>query len=163
MTIKNSTAMYGARIGALVAALAVTPYAQAQYRLSVFDEALAHDALKSNDISGAEAVFNKRNTKSMNYADLNNLCVLKIAERSTEEATSSCRRSLKYIRHLSIKNREKRQTRAVVLSNLSVALALEGDFAAAEAAIRQALALDKGNKEAQLNFAAFSRAEIASR
>lgn len=159
----NSKIVCSVRIGAIVAALSVAPYTQAQYRLSVFDEAVAHDALKNNDISGAEAAFEKRTYRSMDYADLNNLCVLKIAERNTDEASDSCRKALKQIRHLSIRNREKRQTRAVVLSNLSVALALDGQIAAAEDAIREALVLDSDNKEAQVNYVAFSRAKFASR
>lgn len=163
MNKMNSKLVRSVRIGAIVAALSIAPYAQAEYRLSVFDEALAHDALKTNDIAGAESAFEKRKTRSMDYADLNNLCVLQIAERNIEEASSSCRKALRQIRHLSLRNREKRQTRAVVLSNLSVALALEGKIASAEEAIREALVLDGDNKEAQRNFAVFSRTKVASR
>ncbi|MFK7915872.1 MAG: hypothetical protein AB8B93_18310 [Pseudomonadales bacterium] len=145
-----------------VALLAAASSAHAQYHLSVFEKARAHDALTHSDPVAAARAFKKPAVDKMDYADINNLCVLQIIERNTLEATRNCRLALKNLREQSIRNRDKRKMQAVVLSNLSVALFLKGEHNEVEATLERALTLDHANKEAIHNSKTFGQTRIAA-
>lgn len=150
------------RVALGVAALSGSMLAHAEYRLSVFDNARAHDALHQSDLAAAAAAFEKPNVEPLDYADLNNRCVLEIVERNIDSATQSCRMALSDITSRQIRLRDKRKMRSVVLSNLSVALMHSGNYADAEARLERSLVLDSDNKVAASNRKVLAQSKIAA-
>ena len=150
------------RVALGIAALSATMLANADYRLSVFDNARAHEALQKGDTAAAAAAFEKPSIEALSYADLNNRCVLEILERNLDSATRACRMALNDITSRQIRVRDKRKMRSVVLSNLSVALMFSGNYADAEARLDRSLVLDSDNKVAASNRRALTQTKVAA-
>ncbi len=148
--------------GSVALALTLSGVAQAEYRLSAFENARGYEALNRMDIEQAASRFSYRPSMPMDYADMNNLCVLRIMKRELPEAIATCERSLRYISDKPMRLRNKRKTRAVVLGNLAVAQAIAGDVKSATETLEQAATLDRDNPNISANRRAFARNQVAA-
>ncbi|MEM1231014.1 MAG: hypothetical protein AAGI15_10785 [Pseudomonadota bacterium] len=149
--------------GASIAiALTFSGVAQAEYRLSAFENARGYEALDRMDLEQASSRFSYRPSMPMDYADLNNLCVLRIMQRELPEAIATCEQSLRRVSDKPMGLRNKRRTRAVILGNLAVAQAIAGDVTSATETLERAGSLDSDNPNISANRRAFARNQVAA-
>ena len=125
--------------------------ALAEYRVSAIDRGLGFKSLLAGDVKKAQAILQRRHTESMDYADRNNLCVLKILKNQVEEAVESCNGALIVLRRQGLRLGQEKVAAAEIYSNLSVAQLLLNNEEGAEASLLKALELSEGSNNAQAN------------
>ncbi len=151
-----------AALAVAATSLAVSAVSHADYRLAVFDDARAFTALSEQDAATARSIFKRRASLPLDYADMNNLCVLRIMEREVASAEGVCQKAYFKVNEKSMRLREKRRTRAVILANLAVAQMLNGSIADAQESLAKAQELDADNPNVAFNREAFARNQLAA-
>lgn len=150
------------RVGVAALSLACCAATHAEYRLAAFDEARAAGALIRLDTETAAKRFSSRSSLPLDYADLNNLCVLRMLEGNNTDAESVCKKAYSKVSEKSMRLRSKRRARAVILANLSVAQLRSGKVADAEASVAKAEALDDRNPNVSEIRAVIARRQLAA-
>lgn len=159
-TIKPSKLFH---LGVLLTLLVTSAAANAEYRLSAFEKARAFEALSIQDAAAAAKTFRRLDRLPMDYADANNLCVLKLMQKDSVAAEAICKKAYKMIGAVSMRRGNQQRTRAVVLTNLAVAQALNGKEADAQATLTKAARCDADNPNVAFNLQAFARNQLAAR
>lgn len=132
--------------------LAASLPAVAEYRLTAFGETLGYSALVAKDAEAANEVFDSRNTYSMDFLEVNNLCLSKILIEDFPAAILNCEAALeKAESSLAFTTSAKEGALASIYSNLAVAKALSGDMESAATDLRAALELNGRDANALAN------------
>lgn len=156
------------RSKALVAALGfcsavMAGTAAADYRVTAFGHASEFDALLTGDVASAKTILGDRSLTSLDFVEANNLCVTEILAKDFAAAELACASALKKVDiQYSMGVFTRKEAKASIYSNLSVALAMSGRVAEAEAALEQALLLNRHDKNAVANYSLLSSASPSS-
>lgn len=135
------------------AAMLAAGTASAEYRLTAFGDAKAYTALIAMDVNKAQSAFRNSKLAVLDFAEANNLCVMKILSKELADAVSACESSLeKLSSEVYISTTSEKSAKASIYSNLAVATALAGDFGSANRYLELSLSYNSDDENALTNY-----------
>ncbi len=144
------------------AALLAAGTASAEYRLTAFGDTKAYSALIAMDVNRAQSAFRKSGLNVLDFAEANNLCVMKILSRELPDAVSACEASLeKLSSEVYISATSEKSAKASIYSNLAVATALSGNLNAASRYLELSLSYNSDDENALTNYDLIATSMVA--
>lgn len=135
----------------LAGALLAGSNASAEIQVSAFESAKGYRSIINNNLERAEKSFPASATRRLDYADINNLCVLRILQRNHAEAQKTCKKAISKVGVASMKPPARRNAKAGIYANLAAAQILDGQYADARFSLDKALLLSKAGDLAESN------------
>lgn len=132
-------------------ALMASTSASAEIQISAFEKAKGFHSIMAGDLEGADRALPKYAERHLDYADVNNLCVLQILQKNQADALKSCKKALLKVASSSMKRADRRSAKAGIYANLAAAQIMGGQYTDARYSLDKALSLSKSGALAEAN------------
>ena len=141
----------------------LTGSALAEYRVAAFGSTAGYSDLMVKDAASAASYLKSRSATSMDYFELNNLCVAEILLKELDSASATCALALaKAATSIDLDITSLKEVKVVIFSNMAVAKAMAGDTHGAKMDLESALSLNDSDANSRSNYALVSANQPAT-